>query len=146
MSSVMSFSEYYEILVKKTNEIRKELEDIIVCDVDDIPFLDEIKDMDCRYRAYAKVAKNSVKVSQLLSNCHFTKDAVIRVKHKLQKDTTSPPKLLTSWLRDTDCLIQELDGILLSAKCYKEGLDNLNRFYQSACYMFGSIVEVKTPI
>lgn len=146
MANKMSFTDYYDILLKKTDELKSELEDLIVTEIEDIPSLNEIKDTDIRYKSYSKAVKSALQVSRILSNSYFTKDAVVRVKQKLQKDTTTPPKIITSWLRDVDFLLQDIDGVLQSAKSFKEGVDNLNRFYQNACYMFGGIFEVKTPI
>lgn len=146
MSTKMSFNDYYDILLKKADEIKSELEDVIICDIEEIPFLDEIKDSDIRYKCYSKAVKQNLQISRILSNSYFTKDAVVRVKQKLQKDTSTPSKLVTVWLRDVDNLIQDLENILLSAKSYKEGLDNLIRFYQSACYMFGGMFEVKSSV
>lgn len=146
MAKTMSFSEYYDILFKKTEEIRKELEDAIIPESEDIPEFEEIKNTDIRYEYYSKAVKTAISLSRVLSNTYFTKDAVVRVKQKLQKDTTTPSKMVTLWIRDTDNLIQTLDNLLQSAKYYKEGIDNLLKFYQSACYMFGGIFEVKSSI
>lgn len=143
----LSFNEYYEILLKKTEEIKSELENIIICDVENIPFLDEIKDSEIRYKSYSNAVKINLQISRILSNAYFTKDAVLRVKQKVQKDVSvAPSRIVSSWIKDIDCLCNELENILLSAKSYKEGLDHLLRFYQSACYMFGGMFEVKSSV
>ena len=47
---------------------------------------------------------------------------------------------------DLDALIDDIEGVILSAKSFKDGIDSQLRFYNSACYMFGGILEVKSPI
>lgn len=146
MADILSFVDFFDILSKKTSEINSELEDIITVETVEAPPLIEIKDMDERYNYYSVAVNIGLKVGQLISNAYFTRDACTRAKHKLQRDVSSPPKLIAQYIRDTDSLIQELDGIIQSATSYKSGIDNLIRFYQNVCYMFGGIIDVKSSI
>ena len=146
MQERLSFADFFDILTKKSQEITNELEDIITVEVKEAPSLTEVKDTDTRYVYYSQSVNLGLKLGRLISNAYFTKDASVKVKYKLQKDTSAPPKLLSQYIRDVDALIQELENIIQSAKSYKEGVDNLIRFYQNTCYMFGGIFDVKSSI
>lgn len=146
MAGQLSFVDFFDILKKKSQEINNELEDIIIEDISEAPPLLKIKDMDERYNYYSKAVNTGLKLGRLISNSYFTKDACVRTKHKLQKDTATPTKLLSQYIRDIDALDQELDGMIQSATSYKNCIDNLIRFYQNVCYMFGGIIDVKSSI
>ena len=142
----MSFSEFFDILYQKNEEIKRELEDIIITSIDELPSLNEIKNADKRYKAYKKATDINMRVCQLLSNSYFTKEAVSKAKYKVAKDSATPTKLINQYKMDLDALIESIDGIILATKSFKEGVDKQLQFYNSACYMFGGILEVKSPI
>lgn len=146
MADTLSFVDFFDILNKKTREISSELEDIITADIEDTPPLIKIKDMDERYKYYSEAVNIGLKLGRLISNAYFTRDACARAKFKLQKEVSAPPKLLSQYIRDTDSLIQELDALIQSSTSYKAGVDNVIRFYQNVCYMFGGIIDVKSSI
>jgi hypothetical protein len=142
----MSFSEFFDILYKKNEEIKSELEDIIITSMDELPSLNEIKNPDKRYKAYKKATDLNMKVCQLLSNAYFTKEAVSKAKYKVVKDNVTPTKLINQYKMDLESLIESIEGVILATKSFKEGVDKQLQFYNSACYMFGGILEVKSPI
>lgn len=142
----MSFSEFFDILYKKNEEIKSELEDIIITSMEELPSLNEIKNPDKRYKSYKKATDLNMKVCQLLSNAYFTKEAVSKAKYKIAKDNITPTKLINQYKMDLDSLIESIDGVILATKSFKEGVDKQLQFYNSACYMFGGILDVKSPI
>ena len=146
MAKTMGFQEFYDFLCKKTDEIKNGLEDLLLEDTVEIPPLHEMKDTNNRYIYYSEAVKRSIRTSKLLSNAFFTKDAVERTKRKIVMDQNIPTKLLNQYTRELDGLISSLDGLVVAAKTYKEGIDNVLKFYQSACFMFGSILETNSQI
>lgn len=142
----MSFSEFFDILYKKNEEIKSELEDIIISSMEELPSLNEIKNADKRYKSYKKAADINMKVCQLLSNAYFTREAVSKAKYKVAKDNVTPTKITNQYKMDLDALIESIDGVILATKSFKEGVDKQLQFYNSACYMFGGILEVRSPV
>lgn len=146
MNNKVEFCELYTLLSSEVEKVKEQTGDLLSKEIRDVPTYDEVQITEFRYKGYADVTNKAWAITKVISESYLIKNVCVNAKQKLAKDTITPARLLNQQSKDIDFLIQDIDNIISSAVSYKEGIDALLRFYQNSCYMFGSILEVKSSI
>lgn len=146
MNNKVEFCDLYSLLSREVEKVKKQTSELVVEEIKDVPSYDEIQKTEFRYKGYADITNKAWQITHVISESYLIKNVCVNAKQKLAKDTITPARVLNQQSKDIEFLINDIDNVISSAIAYKEGVDALLRFYQNSCYMFGSILEVKSSI